>query len=228
MKTLLIILGAMVAQLRAESAPMDEITLILWRRQTYLMTHEDKLAVRLAQLMEVLGKETEAYSAEQITALKPDQFEDRLRLIALARVQHPELFEEIFNAYVKPLSEEEMEKRLQAVLQSQADKVSAEEWKKMKEQAETMMRAFVKASSPLAPPTEIQPKHLEGLYRFCFEYFLMSPRFKSSHPRCDTSLQTALNQIREKTDGVDMRKLIEERLKTFDPTRDPNFQREDP
>jgi hypothetical protein len=217
---------AAVAQLKADGLPRDDVIVVIWRKQTNMMGNEKKLAGRFAQLMEVIGKETEAYSKERLAALKPEKFEDRIRLIALAHVQHPDLFEEIFTTYVKYPSQEEFEKRRAAFMQSYTGNgtMSEDEVKKVKEEAAKLNREHAPPPLNLSPPRKINSKHLEAQYRFCFEYYWMAPHFGLSYRHYEGAMERALDQFKEKAGGVDMRALIEEKMKTFDPRKDPNFK----
>lgn len=225
MKTISHILAALVASVQLWAAPMDDLTVIIWRKQVNEMSDTKKLAQKFEQLMDVIGKETAAYSKKRLAELKPGRFEDRIRLIALARVQHPDVFEEIFKIYVKHPSQEEVEKMRAAFMQSYTGNgnMSEDEVKKVKEGLAKLNREHTPPSTPWLPPP-VEDKHLKEQFRYYFEYFWMTPPVMQAYRNYDGHMDYALDKIKEKAGEVDLRDLIKEKMKTFDPRKDPNFK----
>lgn len=191
---------------RADERQVSEITDLILKNQKNLLSgeHWADQSRRFDELMEDIGEKES--KRNESGRLNPAVYEDRIRLIALYRFQHRDLFEEIYKTYVKHPSGAEIEKMRQAFM---AEYPETEESKKFQQMINPNGTRLVRVDPRFPAPYSIQEAHLAPKYRFCFEYFWMAPVHEQTMKKFENAVEKALDHFKKEAGGVDIRELIQ-------------------
>lgn len=202
---------------RADDCKVSEITDLILKNQKNLLSDEHwrDHGLRFDELMEAIGEKE--FKRNESGRLNPAVCEDRIRLIALYRFQHRDLFEEIYKIYVKHPGEAEIEKMRQAFI---AENPQTEEMKKLNQKIYPAGVRLVRVDPRFPAPHSIQEAHLAPKYRFCFEYFWMAPVHEQPMSHFENALEMALDHFKKELGGTDIRELI--KPKTEDSKSNPS------
>jgi hypothetical protein len=195
---------------RADDRQVSEITDLIFKNQKSFLSGEplvDK-SRRFDELMEDIGEEE--FKRNESGRLNPAVYQDRIRLIALYRFQHNDLFEEIYKTYVRHPTDAEIEKMRQAFI---AKNPETEEDKKFQREINPSGARLVRVDPRFPAPDSIQEAHLAPKYRFCFEYFWMAPVHEATMKRFENAMDRALDHFKNETGDADIRELIQAKIK---------------
>ncbi|WP_395753832.1 hypothetical protein [Prosthecobacter sp.] len=191
----------------AAESPLGEIISLILSNQKNSTSFED--GERFELLMHQLGTADAKLSAAELQRLNPSLLEDRIRLIALHRVQHRDLFDGIYQTYVRHPSEAEIARRRQEHLRLHPGTPADGGGDSSK-----IQNPFGVVDSTILAPAQVAPPHLAPAYRYCHEYYLIAPRHEPTLKHYDTTLASALDHLKKQLKEVDVRILIEARLYT--------------
>lgn len=184
---------------------LAEIVQLLVSRQNSATSFED--GDRFDLLMYKLGAATAACSKEEIHKLNPARLEDRLRLIALHRFEHRELYDGIYHVYVRHPTEAELEKKRKEHVLLFPNGTGPND--SIFDGGKNGRSSLLTMDARVSAPDEIEAHHLTPPYRYCFEYFWMAPHHETTMKHCDGTMALALDHWKKHSKDADIRALIE-------------------